>query len=78
MITEFNINSNISKDHKLIEIKNYIDQKRTSKAKNKVRDVGGGDQNKANMKIDALFDVNDVVNEASGNNIQNIKKDFCT
>lgn len=78
MITEFSINSNISKDHKLIEIKNYIDQKRTSNVKFKVLDVGGGVQNKANIKIDALFDLNDDVIEASNNNIQIIKKDFCT
>lgn len=78
MITEFSINSNISKDAKLIEIKKYIDENKERNQDYKVLDVGGGVQNKANIQIDALFDLNDDVIRTTERKIRVIKEDFCS
>ena len=75
MITEFGINSNISKDAKLIDIKKYIDENKRNQDY-KVLDVGGGVQNKANIQIDALFDLNDDVVGFNDTKVRVFKKDF--
>lgn len=77
MITEFNINSNLGKDAKLLQIKKYIDVNKIKNKNYKVLDVGGGVRNKANIQIDALFDLNDDVMNDENKGIRVIKKDFC-
>ena len=77
MITEFNINSNLGKDTKLLQIKEYIDVNKIKNKNYKVLDVGGGVRNKADIQIDALFDLNDDVMNDENKGIRVIKKDFC-
>lgn len=77
MITEFNINSNLGKDAKLLQIKEYIDVNKIKNKNYKVLDVGGGVRNKADIQIDALFDLNDDVMNDENKGIRVIKKDFC-
>lgn len=77
MITEFNINSNLGKDAKLLQIKEYIDVNKIKNKNYKVLDVGGGVRNKADIQIDALFDLNDDVMNDENKGIRVIMKDFC-
>lgn len=78
MITEFKINSVLSKDLELKKIKKYVEENKKIKENYKVIDIGGGLRNKAGIPIDTLFDLSDESLKKNTNKIEIIKKDFCT